>query len=127
MVNSWPDWEYPPDLIMPVPLHSRRLKQRGFNQSALLAAYLGESLGIEVNSKDLVRVKNTKPQVGLNPEQRQENVRNAFQAQDEIVKNKHVLLIDDVLTTGATMLAANISLQIAGAKTVSAYCLARAV
>lgn len=125
MASSWPVWHNAPDLMMPVPLHPRRKKQRGFNQSALLAAHLGQQVGIEVNHKGLERIRNTSPQVGLTPHERQENVRDAFYADPALVTDKEVLLIDDVFTTGATMLSATKALINAGATGVSAYCLAR--
>lgn len=127
MVDYWPDWDDTPDVIIPIPLHANRLKKRGFNQSALLAVMIGDQVDIPVNSNDLVRIKNTKPQVGLSPDKRKENVHNAFQANVAGIKGKHILLIDDVFTTGATMNAACQSLQDSGAIKVSAFCLARTV
>lgn len=127
MVAAWPDWESPPELILPVPLHPQRRKKRGFNQSELLATYLSQGLNFEVNSSCLIRVKNTIPQVGLSPEKRRENVKDAFKSDPEFVFGKKILLIDDVFTTGATMLAAADALIAAGAASVSAYCLARTV
>ena len=127
MANNWPSWNDTPDLIMPVPLHPRRMKNRGFNQSALLATHLGQELDITVNLTGLERVRNTAPQVGLNPQKRQENVRDAFNADPGTASGKQILLIDDVFTTGATMLAAAKALLVAGATNVSAYCLARTV
>jgi ComF family protein len=127
MVEGWPVWEKPPDILMPVPLHPRRKKQRGFNQSALLVKHLGKQLGINTNLVDLERVRNTVPQVGLSPKRRQENVRGAFKVGTDSANGKQILLIDDVFTTGATMLAAADALYSAGATSVSAYCLARTI
>ena len=127
MVHFWPDWEYLPDLIVPVPLHERRWRARGFNQSQLLAQQLGPAVGVEINSCLLKRVRNTRPQVHLTPEKRARNVAGAFIANSTGVAGKHILMVDDVITTGATMFSAAQSLLDAGAKTVSAYSLAHAV
>ncbi len=127
MTNAWPIWDDEPDIIIPIPLHPRRKKERGFNQSALLAIHLGQQLNITVNIKDLERTKNTAPQVGLSPEKRQENVRDAFCTKPGAVSDRKILLVDDVFTTGATMLAAAKALLSAGATDVSAYCLARTI
>lgn len=124
MIDAWPRWEQSPDLILPIPLHARRRRQRGYNQSELLARPLGEALRIPVDATLLHRTRHTIPQVGLGPDERHENVRGAFAA-DSGVAGRHVLLIDDVLTTGATIAAAAEALLAAGALGVAAYCLAR--
>jgi ComF family protein len=110
---------------MPIPLHARRLKTRGFNQSALLARHLAAEAGIPVDENALQRVRHTVPQVGLNPEERHRNVTGAFASDSATVRHLHIVLVDDVFTTGATMRAAASSLIESGAATVSAYCLAR--
>lgn len=125
MVAGWPEWHIPPDLIVPVPLHPRRERHRGFNQALLLAKPLAEATGLAVDSAALRRVRHTIPQVGLGPNERAENVRNAFAAVSTRIKGRHILLVDDVLTTGATMRAAAEALLASGAASVSAYCLAR--
>jgi ComF family protein len=125
LVDAWPCWENSPDLIMPIPLHARRLKTRGFNQSALLARHLAAEAGIPVDENALQRVRHTVPQVGLNPEERHRNVTGAFASDSATVRHLHIVLVDDVFTTGATMRAAASSLIESGAATVSAYCLAR--
>lgn len=127
LAGTWPRWFDPPQLVVPIPLHPRRLRQRGFNQSALLAQQLARSRGLPLDERALQRIKHTLPQVGLNPEQRHENVTGAFTAVPPCVQGQHVLLIDDVWTTGATMRAAATALATAGAARVSAFCLARAV
>jgi len=124
LIAAWPTWEQPPDLIIPIPLHPRRKRRRGYNQSELLAAPLARVLGLPLTPRGLQRVRHTAPQVGLGPEERHDNVRGAFAATDA-VHGRRVLLIDDVLTTGATMRAAAEALLAAGAASVSAYCLAR--
>lgn len=126
MALHWPEWDQSPDLIVPIPLHTRRQRVRGFNQSTLLAQQLSPSIGIEVNDHDLQRVRHTKPQVGLTPTQRRDNVWDAFTAEPQSFRGRHILLLDDVFTTGATMTSAANTLLNAGAESVSAYCLARA-
>lgn len=124
IIDGWPVWEHAPDLILPIPLHPRRRRQRGYNQSELLARSLSRELGIVLDTTALRRTRHTAPQVGLGPVERHDNVRGAFSAAAG-VRDRHVLLIDDVLTTGATMRSAAETLLAAGATTVSAYCLAR--
>ena len=127
MACRWPDWAYPIDIIVPIPLHPRRQRGRGFNQAALLAQQLGSHQAIEVNEQILRRVRYTMPQIGLSPTRRKENVWQAFAAEPGSLDGMRILLIDDVYTTGATMTSAANALLNAGAKSVSAYCLARAV
>jgi ComF family protein len=125
MVSSWPAWPEAIDLVVPVPLHPRRKWKRGFNQSALLARHLCRSLSLSFSEDALRRVRHTLPQVELGPQERADNVREAFMADAQQVTNRHILLIDDVFTTGATMSAAATALLAAGARAVSGYCLAR--
>lgn len=114
------------DLIVPVPLHPRRRRQRGYNQSALLSRSLARRIAVPWFS-GLIRTRATLPQVGLTDSQRQENVRNAFRCRNpESVTNKRILLIDDVMTTGATVGSASRALMDAGAFRVSALTIARA-
>ena len=125
LIDGWPVWEMPPDLILPIPLHPQRRRQRGYNQAELLARPLAEAINVPVNVSALRRTRHTPPQVGLGPDERQDNVRGAFAAEADAVRDRHILLIDDVLTTGATMSAAAETLLAAGADGVAAYCLAR--
>jgi ComF family protein len=127
MVQKWPEWAQPLDVIVPIPLHPQRQRSRGFNQAQLLAHHLGPSVGIEINDRVLRRMRYTKPQIGLSPLKRKENVWEAFAANPAGVRGKNILLLDDVFTTGATTTSAANTLLEAGAKSVSAYCLARAV
>ena len=109
------------DLLVPVPLHPSRLFQRRFNQAALLAKSIGELSGHSVSLNVLQRVKATRHQVGLKALERNANVRGAFrvpQAQKPHIFGRHVLLIDDVLTTGATLSSAARALLRGGAKSV---------
>jgi len=114
------------DGLSPVPLHSRRKRERGYNQSELLARSL--SLKIAVPCVDsLRRIRPTLPQVGLTDVQRHENVRRAFACKDEaLIRKKRILLIDDVMTTGATVSSAARALLDGGALRVSVLTLARA-
>lgn len=126
MVDVWPKWQIPVDVVLPIPLHAERQRKRGYNQSALLTRTFCEGTALPYAEDALQRTRFTTPQVGLSAARRLENVQDAFQA-DTRVLGKHVLLIDDVCTTGATMAAAATTLLAAGAKTVSGYCVARAI
>jgi ComF family protein len=114
------------DLILPVPLHPGRLRQRGFNQSLLLARYFGRKHSIPLDFTALQRSRPTPPQTQLSGSQRQTNVRGAFQVRrPEGVSEKRILLIDDVFTTGATVRECAKVLLGAGAKQVDVLTLAR--
>jgi competence protein ComFC len=114
------------DLVVPVPLGRKRKKERGYNQAALLAAALCGRMGFRHAPDGLQRVRETRSQVGLSVDQRKENVRGAFKAKTAVVSGKRVLLVDDVLTTGATLNACADALKQAGAVEVHAITLARA-
>jgi len=113
------------DVVCPVPLHGARLRERGFNQSDLLAEAVAEGIGKPLR-RLLVRTRPTLPQVDLPAESRATNVRGAF-APDlhEVIQGKRVLLIDDLFTTGATMAECARMLRRAGAEEVRVYTLAR--
>lgn len=115
----------PAELIAPVPLHMDRLRERGYNQAALLARALSERSGLPIEEGSLVRIKETMPQVALKVEERRKNVRGAFCGQGEKLKDRRVLLIDDVSTTGATLDACAEALREKGARSVWALVLAR--
>jgi len=90
------------DTIVPVPLHWWKQLRRGYNQAALLARIISQETGI-IRQNKLKRVKNTRSQTRMNEHERQENVLKAFTVSANGIKNKKVILVDDVLTTGATM------------------------
>jgi ComF family protein len=111
------------DLIMPVPLHPRRLQSRGFNQALMLAQGLTE---LPLEKDVLIRERPTRPQIGLNPQERRENVKGAFAVpRPERVKRKRVLLVDDLFTTGATARECARVLRKAGAVRVEILTVAR--
>lgn len=115
------------DLILPVPLHRNRERARGFNQARVLAAQLSKLCGVPIGEKDCVRVRDTKPQTGLRAAARRRNVAGAFAVpRMERVRRKKVLLVDDVLTTGATLNACARALTDAQAAGVWALTIARA-
>lgn len=114
------------DVIVPVPLHRRRVRERGYNQSALLAAVLGREVGPPVLTDALRRDRYTISQTRLGWKERRENVADAFSCVDQAVAGRSVLLIDDVCTTGSTLEACSIALRSGGAREVRALTLARA-
>jgi len=117
----------PVDIIVPVPLHTKRQRSRGYNQSALLARGLSRVIGKPVAMRALVRRRETAPQVSLGAEERRTNVEDAFVCVNDTLQDKDVVLIDDVCTTGATLEACAVALHEAGARSVHALTLARAV
>ena len=118
------------DVIVPVPLHRRRLWRRRFNQAMALANTVARRSGVACDPFLLARVKATAPQVGLTKAQRGENLQGAFRVPAEAkprLKGRRVLLVDDVLTTGATANAASRALLRGGAKAVDVLAFARVV
>jgi ComF family protein len=121
--DSWDKSDF--DLIVPVPLHAKRQRERGYNQSELLSRSLARYTAIPYN-RALLRVRSTLPQVGLTDTQRLENVRKAFRCRNpQLIEKKRILLIDDVMTTGATAASAAQALMDGGAWRVSVLTLAR--
>ena len=115
------------DLVVPVPLHRWRLLSRRYNQSALLAQALARRIGRPYAAAALRRTRQTRSQGHLSAAARERNVRGAFAADAGLVKGKAVLLVDDVLTSGATLGACARALKRAGARSVQAVTLARVV
>ena len=113
------------DLVVPVPLHPRRLADRGYNQAALLAAPVARSLSVRLAPRGLVRLRDTPRQTSLDRRTRLANVASAFRARDPAISGARVLLVDDVRTTGATLDDCATALHEVGARQVMALVLAR--
>lgn len=115
-----------PHLIVPVPLHISRLRQRGFNQAVLLGKVLSQQLSLPLLPDTLVRTRQTEPQIKLSAAERRLNVKGAFTVKRPVnVVGKRVLLLDDVMTTGSTMDECAKELKKAGAVVVIAATIAR--
>ena len=118
----------PGEVLVPVPLHQKRLRERGYNQSSLLAQELGKLVNLPVVDDCLIRQRHASPQARTATiEERQSNVANAFVCRNYRLQNKQVLLIDDVSTSGATLDACAMALKTAGATSVWALVLAREI
>jgi ComF family protein len=116
------------DYLVPVPLHRRRLRERGFNQSQLIGLILAKSWKIPLSVHNLRRIRWTKPQTGLSAAERERNIRDAFEvAMPGKFKGKRLLLVDDVYTTGSTVTECAKTLRQSGAKEVYVVTVARAV
>jgi ComF family protein len=117
-----------PHMLIPVPLHSRRLRQRGFNQSQLIAAHIAAQCAVPVRGDVCARQRNTPSQRGLDRRLRRKNLLNAFHisaAYRNELQDQHVAIVDDVVTTTSTAnILANL-LKSHGARTVDVYCIAR--
>lgn len=115
------------DLVVPVPLHPRRLVERGYNQAALLAAEVAVELAAPLVARALVRLRHTPQQAHLDRAGRLVNVRSAFRARrPSAIHGRRVVLVDDVATTGSTLTACTEALLAAGAASVTAIVVARA-
>ena len=118
----------PREALVGVPLHPRRLRERGYNQSSLLARELGKRIGLPVIEDCLIRVRQAQPQVkAVDVEERRRNVADAFVCRDERLKGKHIILIDDVCTSGATLESCAVALKDKGATSVWGLTLAREI
>lgn len=126
---SFPDFDFSEySLLLPVPLHVERLRERGFNQSLLLAKKLGKKYKLPVSFSLLKRCKSTLSQTGLNKNEREKNIKGAFVVTDrEKLAGKSIILIDDVYTTGATINECARLLLKAGAQEVAALTLSRVI
>jgi ComF family protein len=115
-------------LIVPVPLHPKRLRERGFNQAVILGREISKRFSLPLEFLVLVRHKFTEPQVNLGKEQRTANVRDAFVVRNEKkIEGQRIILVDDVYTTGSTIKECAGALMRHGAEKVAALTLARAV
>ena len=113
-------------ILIPVPLEKRRLKWRGFNQATAVAEELASSFGLKILTDVLVKTKATLPQMELTDEERKENIKGVFILKNgELIKNKKILLVDDVYTTGSTMEECARILKIAGATEIIGIVVAR--
>ncbi len=113
-------------LIVPIPIQNKKLKERGFNQAELLAREISNQTKIPFETKILIKIKNTPSQTTLQEEERRKNVKNVFSVKNSnLIKNKNIVLVDDVVTTGATLDEAAKTLKSAGAKMIWGLALAK--
>ena len=126
LVDAYRRYHLNVEVIVPVPLHPSRLRERGYNQSELLAREVGAVLNLTVNTDGLQRTRKTKPQVELSIDERRQNVVNAFACDNQKLAGQQVLLIDDVCTTGSTLDACAAALKKSGVVSVWGLTLARA-
>ncbi len=126
LVETWRTYAVPGALVLPVPLSAQRLRDRGYNQAALLARGFAELVGLAYTPSGATRVKHTATQVGLSASDRWENLAGAFQGEARVVAGRRVILIDDVCTTGSTLKACAEALTAAGAAAVWGLTVARA-
>ena len=118
----------PPDVLLPVPLADERLRERGYNQAWELARRIAPALGCATDARALLRIRPTPHQLALPPGERAANVRGAFAIEPRrrpLVRARHVAVVDDVMTTGATLAEVARTLLQAGAASVQAWVLAR--
>ncbi len=119
-----------PSVFVPIPLHNSKERQRGYNHAEILANELAKKLGIEVCNL-LERTRNTKSQFGLSKEERRENIKDAFEINSKLIthnlelKDTNIFLVDDILTTGSTLVEAGEILKKTGAKAVFGLTFAR--
>jgi ComF family protein len=113
-----------PELIVPVPLHPHRLRERGFNQAQELARGVAAELNLKIDRRHCRRTRPTPPQTELDLSARRRNLKSAFQA-DAAFAGRHIALFDDVITTGSTVTAASQALLRSGAQRIDVWALAR--
>ena len=114
------------DLVLPVPLYRSKRREREFNQAEVFARMIAEHYSLPLSQENLLRIRDTRTMSGLNQEERRRNVKDAFSVKrKEEVKNKRILLFDDICTTGATVGECSKVLLTAGAKEVTILTLAR--
>jgi ComF family protein len=115
-----------PEIIIPVPLHKKRIRQRGFNQALEIAQPIAAKLNIPISANTIKRIKYTKAQSLLNAVERRKNLRNSF-ALSKPVKAKHIVLLDDVVTTGTTVYELAALLKKSGVQEVGVWTVARSI
>ena len=113
-----------PDLVIPMPLHPKRLQERGFNQALEIGHHLTRQLNIVLSSNSCRRIKNTPPQTDLPWKMREKNIQKAFSCNIDL-SEKHVAVLDDVMTTGATLNELAKQLRKQGAKKITNWVIAR--
>lgn len=118
LYDFWKELGWDADLIIPVPLSEKRRAQRGFNQSEMIGRSFSKKVGIPIKPGALMKIRHTAQQVGLNAEERRENLSGAFAAEKVMVQGKRILLLDDVMTTGSTFAECSAVLLDAGAGSV---------
>ena len=126
LVTAWHEQRIVAQCIVAIPLHPSRERERGYNQSTLLAQALSAHVGIPFEKRALKRTRVTQQQALLSQTERAANVRGAFLADRPLLEGRHVIIIDDVFTTGATLTAAAEACREAGAAEVTAMMIARA-
>ena len=126
LYGFWKELGWEADLIVPVPLSEKRRAQRGFNQSEMIGRSFAKKTGIPIGPGALMKIRHTAQQVGLNAEERRENLSGAFAAEEVMVKGKRILLLDDVMTTGSTFAECSAVLLKAGAGSVKCLSVATA-
>ena len=119
------DWGIQPQLVVPVPLGPKRQRSRGYNQAALIARPIARALDITYAPQALLRIRETRSQVGLHAADRQHNLAGAFLADQQICQDKSILLVDDIATTGTTLRECARALKQASARQVYAFTVAR--
>lgn len=125
LVKRYGTWvkDLSPEVILPVPVHKKKLRFRGFNQAEYMAAQIGMELGIPVTGDYLIRTENTRPQKGLDVRARIENLQRSFAVIQTGRPYRNVLLVDDIYTTGATLEACGKALKEAGTNRIYFLCL----
>lgn len=125
LIKRYGTWikEIFPEVILPVPVHKKKLRFRGFNQAEYIAAQIGMELGIPVTGDYLIRTENTRPQKGLGVRARIENLQRSFGVIQTGRPYRNVLLVDDIYTTGATLEACGKALKETGTNRIYFLCL----
>jgi ComF family protein len=126
LAGIYPSSAWPCQVLIPVPLSDKRRLHRGYNRVELIARELAPLLDLPLAARALARRRDTPSQVGLGPQERRRNVQGAFEADATLVAGQQVLLIDDLLTTGATLSACGRALRRAGVGGIYALTVARA-
>jgi ComF family protein len=128
MAGYFVEHELAADVLVPVPMHEKRLNSRGYNQSELLARQISEVISVPVRADLIKRVRDNKPQVRTtSAEERWSNMRDAFTCVSNEVSGKDIVIIDDVCTSGATLEACAAAVKAKGANKVSGFTLAREI